>query len=230
MTIKENIIYYLGGGLIGGVLSWLFFHSWWGILPMLFCVWLLRKRVTDELIEWRDARFERGFCLYLKQLDSHVRLGHSLSKAVVEAAEETDVFADEQALLQSLTMNAYVVDVFRQLANKKKNENLTFFADILESSLQSGSDFHKIISNINSQIQDKARMEDEIRRLLTKSRFEALILLVLVPAMLLYLNLVSPGFAEVMYGQPAGVLAMIVFLIMYGFAAYLCYIFAKVEI
>lgn len=227
---KEKILWYLLAGAICFSLTWIFFESLIVGLFLLPILIFLEPRVATEVRNHKMRGWEMEFSKYLTNLDSSIRLGHSLETAMVEAAKENTLFGKESWMIKELEMNVYIADIFRKLAEEKNMESIRHFASALESAIHSGSNLHELILNNIFQIQKKIRMEIEIRSMLTKIRYESGMLVGFVPFTLLYLKGLSPNFQKVMYGTLQGKTVMLLCMGIYLTASYLCYAMSQVEI
>ena len=230
LTNKEKAVFYGVGGTIILLLGWLFFENLlFGalLLPILF---FTEERAAEEMEQRKKQKWEEDFGKYLTELDSHIRLGHSLEAGMSEALRSGGLFAAEEWIVQKLAMNVAAVDIFNELAARKPIEDLRYFAAALDSSLQSGGNLHELMQNSLIQIQKKLQIEKEINSMLTKAKYESRLLTLFVPFLLLYLKALSPNFRQVMYQTLQGKVVMGVCLGIYLLAAYLCYSMTQVEI
>lgn len=227
---KEKRIFYFSAVFLFLLLSWLFFESFWpGILLSPLMVWL-EKKVAAEQEQAKKRKWEQAFDRYLEELDSYIRLGHSLETAMIEGLEASDLLQADQWVARELEMNVSAADVFRALAEKYQVESLTHFVGVLDSTLKSGGNLHELMQNSMLQIRKRMKTETEIQSMLTKTKYESRILILFVPFLLFYLKSLSPNFRQVMYQSLQGRLVMSVCLIIYLLAASLCYTMTQIEI
>lgn len=227
---KEKLIFYSVGMVLIFLLTWLFFESLWLGLLLSPVLLFMENIVAEEVEQRKKQKWEEAFGKFLEELDSHIRLGHSLELSTIEAIKKSEVFADEEWMAKELEMNVYVADVFQNLAEKKQVESLTYFTGVLSSSLQSGGNLHELMQNSMVQIQKRIKMEEEIHSMMTKVKYESRILTLFVPFLLLYLKGLSPNFKQIMYHSLQGRLTMGVCLGIYLLAAYLCYHMSQIEV
>ena len=128
--------------------------------PMLL---FLENTAAEEVEQRKKQKWEDSFSKFLEELDSRIRLGHSLESSTVEAIRHSEVFESEAWMIKELEMNVYVGDVFQTLAEKKEVESLTHFSGVLRSTLRSGGNLHELMQNSMVQIQKRIKTEDEIR-------------------------------------------------------------------
>ncbi len=227
---KQRLIYYGAGGGIAVALSWLFFESILMsglLLPILV---FLEGAAAEELRQRQKQKWEEDFGRYLAELDSYIRLGHSLESGMTEAIRKSGLLLSEDWMLKKLEMNVYATDIFRELAERRPTEGLKYFAAVIDSSLQSGSNLHELMSNHILQLQKKLQMEREIQSLLTKAKYESRMLTLFVPLLLLYLKGLSPNFRQIMYLTLSGKMVMAFCLGLYLLASYLCYSMTQIEL
>lgn len=230
LNLKEKISFYGLGFAMLVLLTWLFYANIWpGLIfsPILF---FLENIVAEEVDQRKKQRWEEAFSKYLEELDSHIRLGHSLELGTKQAIKDNDLLKTETWMVDQLEMNVYIADIFQSLAEKKQVESLTHFAGVLGSALKSGSNLHDLMQNSMVQIQKRIKTEEEIQSILTKVKYESRILIFLVPLLLVYLKSLSPNFTKVMYHSIQGRLVMTVCLGIYILATYLCHSMTQVDL
>lgn len=212
------------------LLSWLFYKSL--LLGLIISPALLffENMYEKEVEHIKKQKWEEKFSKYLEDLDSHIRLGHSMEYSTKQSIKESEFLQSEKWMIEELELNVYVSDVFQKLAEKKKIESLTQFAGVLDSALKSGSNLHDLMQNSIQQIQKRIKMEEEIQSMLTKVKYESRILVVFVPFLLIYLKSLSPNFSRIMYQGLYGRFIMTICLGIYLLASYFCYSMTKAEI
>ena len=98
---------------------------------------------------------------------------------------------------------------------------LKIFAAVFSTAKRSGGDMDKIIQTSARMIGDKIDVRKEIETTLSAKKAEQMIMSLMPAGIILYLQLTSPGFLEVLYGNPFGVCAMTVCLGIYGLSYWL---------
>ena len=84
---------------------------------------------------------------------------------------------------------------------------------------RSGGDLVNLIQKVALMLGDKIDVKKEIEATLAAKKSEQMIMSLMPAGIILYLQLASPGFLDILYGNPFGICAMTVCLAVYG-AAY----------
>lgn len=225
---KERWIYYGAVLVLMTALSWIFFESVFFGLFFLPLAWFAEGVAHTQVKKRRQRKQEKQFARYLEELDSNLRLGYSLEKSTLEALKKQDFQAEWMG--RELEMNVYVLEVFEHLAQKTGLESIRQFSAVLQAVAGSGGNFHEVMRHSIQQIQKKQNVEEKIQSLLTKAKYESRLLILFVPLLLLYMKTLSPNFRKVMYHSLSGKVVMMVSLVLYLFASYLCYAMTEVEL
>ena len=98
---------------------------------------------------------------------------------------------------------------------------MKIFAAVFSTAKRSGGDMDKIIQTSARMLGDKIDVRKEIETTLSSKKAEQMIMSLMPAGIILYLQLTSPGFLEVLYGNPFGVCAMTVCLGIYGLSYWL---------
>ena len=95
---------------------------------------------------------------------------------------------------------------------------------------RSGGDFVQIIHGTVESIRDKIQVEEEILTMIAEKRLEQKVMNVIPLFLLLYLDLISPGYLDILYGNLFGIIVMTISLGGYGAAILLSERIAKIEV
>ena len=98
-------------------------------------------------------------------------------------------------------------------------EDIENFASVLYTAKRSGGDLGNVIQKVARMLGDKIDVKKEIEATLAAKKSEQMIMSLMPAGIILYLQLASPGFLDILYGNPFGICAMTVCLTVYG-AAY----------
>ena len=114
-----------------------------------------------------------------------------------------------------------VEELFLGLGERSGIEDIENFAAVFSTAKRSGGDMDKIIQTSARMLGDKIDVRKEIETTLSAKKAEQMIMSLMPAGIILYLQLTSPGFLEVLYGNPFGVCAMTVCLGIYGLSYWL---------
>lgn len=77
----------------------------------------------------------------------------------------------------------------------------------------------QVIQKVSRMLGDKIDVKKEIEATLAAKKSEQFLMSLMPAGIILYMRLTSPGFLDILYGNPFGIFAMTLCLVIYG-AAY----------
>jgi tight adherence protein B len=107
------------------------------------------------------------------------------------------------------------------LGERCQIEDIENFASVFYTAKRTGGDMSKVIQKVARMLGDKIDVKHEIETTLAAKKSEQMIMSLMPAGIILYLQISSPGFLSVLYGNPFGVCAMTVCLGIYGTAYWL---------
>ena len=112
-----------------------------------------------------------------------------------------------------------VEELFLDLGARSQVEDIENFASVFYTAKRTGGDMDKVIQKVARMLGDKIDVKKEIETTLAAKKSEQAIMSLMPAGIILYLQVSSPGFLSVLYGNPFGICAMTVCLGIYA-AAY----------
>ena len=218
--------------------SALFYRSWIAFLAFLPGMYWFLKEMGKRLEKKRRERLEQGFLMGMRYVSTALSAGYSIEHAFEQALVEMKKVCrtDDPALREfgrivgGLKINQTMEALLLDLAERSDIEDIQIFAEVFEAARRTGGDLIAIIRSTTMSIARKEETRQEIAVCLASKKMEQSIMSV-VPFLLIgYVQLVSPGFLDVMYGNPAGVLIMSACLGTWGFAFWLGRKIVSIEI
>ncbi|MBE5966572.1 MAG: pilus assembly protein TadB [Lachnospiraceae bacterium] len=221
----ENIRCFLQGMLFTGMLGYLFYHNWFAVLFLSPLILVLRKKKKKQLTEQRKWKINQEFKDGIISLSAALSSGYSAENAFEEAWKDLKLLYPENALIMQefsyiinqLRMNITVEKALNEFAERTGVEDILNFAEIFSTAKRSGGDLIKVIQSTANAISDKVEVKREIITLITAKKYEADIMKIIPPGIILYLQFFSPGFLDPLYQNILGRMVMSILLI-----AYLC--------
>lgn len=225
-----------GGGLLA--LGWLFYRSLWvGCLgfPLLF---FLGRAEASRKREKRAQLLNRQFRDGMLALVSALGAGFAIENAFGQAERELVRIYGEDGLLprefavirRRLAMNGPVEEALTDLAERSGLEDIRELAQIFAIAKRSGGPLAEILRQTVYTLEEKVRVKEEIRTMVTSKRLEFQLMCLLPPAMLAYVGLGSGEFLAPLYESLQGRALMTVCLGVYGFAVWLGQRILRVEV
>ena len=165
------------------------------------------------------------FLLYIsKFLSENICIFHNQLSACVRDLEQLypkneDIVAEFRYIETQQRVSVPVEELFLDLGQRCKVEDIENFASVLYTAKRSGGDLGNVIQKVARMLGDKIDVKKEIEATLAAKKSEQMIMSLMPAGIILYLQLASPGFLDILYGNPFGICAMTVCLAVYG-AAY----------
>lgn len=155
--------------------------------------------------------------------------GYSIENAFLEAEKElthllgsqADMCVELRYINQQVRLNVPVEKLIQNLAERSGVEEILNFGQVFGYARRSGSDFPRILKDTTDRITRKVELEQELQALVAAKRLEQKIMNVIPMGILLFVEMTSPGFLEIMYTSLFGRVIMTIFLLVYAGAYFL---------
>ena len=205
--------------LMLSLISYIFYKSIIMFLLLLPFCFLYPKIKKKELIAARKRRLLNEFKEAIMILSSLLNAGYSLENSVKESLVELRLLYEKDNLIikefeyicQLIYMNISVERAFDDLAYRSRCEDIRSFAKVLRIAKRSGGELESIIAHTVGVIGDKVM-----------NIFPLLIVL--------YIDLSSPGFFNIMYTTIIGRVCMSFGLAVYLLAIYISKRLLNIEV
>lgn len=226
---KEWFGYLLQGIVFTSVLAYLFYDraiAFVLLSPLQILLFKWRKtQLKKQRLEVLNLQFKEA----LLSVNAAMQTGYSLENAWREASREMQLLFGERSIICQelqhmifrLEMNENIEAILEDFAKRTQLEDILMFSEIVSFAKRSGGNFVKIIQRTVSQMGEKIEVDRQIQTLTAAKRMEQKIMNVMPMAIILYLRVGSPGYLDVMYKNPIGIIIMTVCLIGYGGAWYM---------
>lgn len=205
------------------MISLLFYRSIIAFFIMTPLIILCVKPYRNYLIEKRKSKLLEEFSECLYSVSSSVKAGYSIENAFLEAKKDMEMFYGQKSLM------AYEIDIIRNGLRMKKNieelisdlarrsglEEITLFADVLGCAKRNGGNITEVLAETADRIRERIRVDNEIRISLTGKKLELRIMEAVPFFILIYLQLTSRGYFDILYEDMRGRLFMTVCLLVY---------------
>jgi tight adherence protein B len=213
---KEKLFYSLQGGLILGGLGYLFFQELWMVCILLVGVSFSLKQKEKEKGQERRDQLSREFTQGAEAFLNALEAGYSKENAIREAIRDLEGSGQKDSLIipeftyiqRQLSVNQTIEELFLDLGVRSGNEDVKTFGEIFCVAGKKGGNLIQIIKKTVSIMKEKQMLLQEIRVQTSAKRMEFRIMCLVVPGMLLYLQVFSPGFLDVLYHNLLGRLFM----------------------
>lgn len=217
--VKEGLLYVA----LDGALSALFYRS---VIPFVLFLpgfyWFLKERKKSLGAKQRQ-RLLQGFLVGMQYVSASLAAGYSVENAFMQALtelkklyqEEEGIAREFYRLANGMKVNQSMETLLLQFAQRSGLEDIRLFAEVFAAARKSGGNLIAIIQNTVVSMTEKEETRQEIEVCLAAKKTEQKVMSVVPAFLICYVSAASPGFLDVMYGNPAGILIMSVCLGIY---------------
>lgn len=217
------------GTAICGLCAYTFYRS----LIIFLALWPLgvlyplykREDLKKERLRRLELEFKEGILV----LSSFLSAGYSLENGLTMSVKELEILYGEDGLVTrefktlcaGVKMNRPVEQLVMELGARSGLDDVDNFAQVLAAARRSGGELVEIINYTAGIIRDKVQVKEEIRTMTASRVFEQKIMNGIPFMIVLYIDITSPGFFNVMYGTLLGRTVMSLCLALYAGAVLL---------
>lgn len=223
-TQWEFLKYLFQSLLLCFLIDYLFYQSFWLVpfllpLPFFYLRWQKKQRMEE-----RRRRLNYQFKDALNSMNVAIQAGYSVENAVSACArdlerlyEKGDDIREEFRYIESqIKVSVPVEELFLDFGRRTQVEDIENFAAVFYAAKRMGGDMSRVIQKVSRMLGDKIDVKKEIEATLAAKKSEQLIMSLMPAGIILYMQLTSPGFLDILYGNPLGVMAMTLCLLVYG--------------
>ncbi|MDO4478943.1 MAG: type II secretion system F family protein [Lachnospiraceae bacterium] len=213
---------------LAAVIDLLFYRSLW-LYPVLcaFLPFWVRSR-HRQLDEKRRQRLGYDFREALDSLAMAMKAGYSVENAFAETERnlqsllgEADLTREFRHMNARIRLNEAPDVLMADLAMRSGVEDIRDFASVFTAGRRIGGSMTTVIGSTAAVLQGRIEVNREIESALAAKKLEQKIMAVMPAFILVYMQITSPGFFDVMYETALGRILMTVCLVVYGLAIYI---------
>lgn len=220
---KEYVLFVIQALGIVSLVSYLFYHSLLAMVLVIPFYPVFLRMKAQVLLQKQKSMLQEQFKEAICALATALGAGYSIENAWKEARKEVEKLFGEHALivqelnhmLAHLEMNVSLEELLSDFALRSGLEDVGSFCQVFLFAKRSGGDFIGIIHATANRISRKVDLQREIITDLAARRLESRVMNMVPMFMLLYLNLTSPGYFDLLYGNLSGVIIMSLCLLFY---------------
>ena len=183
------------------------------------------QRKKQEL-KFRKNRLWLQFRDALSALQVSISAGYSLENAIKETRKDLEriygrkgeMVVEFRYMEIQLEHGVSVEKLLNSLSSRTGIEDIQNFSQILIQSKKMGGNMRKILQECITSMEGQMDVKKEIQAMLASRRLEQRIMSLLPLGIILYLQISSPSFLSVLYGNPVGICIMTLCLGIYLFA------------
>ena len=225
-SLREHVRYFAEAALLILLISYLFYHSAFAVVLLIPFYPVFLKIKAKQLLQKQKQELCGQFKETISSVAVALNAGYSVENAWREAKNEMEQMYGEHALiveelrhlLAHLALNVPLEELLKDFAARSDMEDVAGFCQVFFFAKRSGGDFTGIIRTTADRIGQKLELQRQLAADLAARRLESRIMNVVPLVILLYLDLTSPGYFDVLYGNVTGICVMSACLVIYLFA------------
>lgn len=225
----SEVRYYIEGMCVGSLLGYLFFDRLMIalLLSVTSIIYVKYRRKSNHLKLEKTNRMRFKEMLYA--LTTALAAGRSMEHAIYSSYEDLlllfggeDRFVKSiEGMIRKIKMNCSIEASLSEFAQDLNLVSGFIFVEVFCTAYRGGGDLIQIMRETTQALCEQITLEQEIDVIITQKRYEFYILSLMVPCLLIYLRLVSPGYLERLYALPSGMLLLSVSYLLFLGSLYL---------
>jgi tight adherence protein B len=213
---NETIKIYLCGLAVVAVFAYFFYRSPLALPVLIPLVFLYRKSAMVSLMYAKQDEMRRQFKELIEIVAGNLRAGYAVENAFLEAGKElARMYAADSPIMMMLVFvrkgleNNVPLDTrLKEVGKGSGVAEIIEFADVFGVAKHSGGNMIDSIGQFANMIGDKIETEKEIQVTISARKGEQKIMNIVPFAILLYLDISSPGFFASLYHNLTGIAVM----------------------
>lgn len=213
---KEWLIFAMECTAICVGVNYLFYKSLWAFVFMAPVPYMFYKWKKRNYIRERKKRLNYQFKDALYSLNVALQAGYSMETSVVCCMQDlekiyskgSDILKEFTYMEKQMRLSVSLDTLFQDLAARSKLEDIENFAAVFSAAKRSGGDMSRIVQKTAWMLTDKIEVKKEIEATVAAKKMEQVIMSMMPFGIILYMQLTSPGFLQILYGNVFGVVTM----------------------
>lgn len=220
------------------VVAYVFYRSmavFFLFLPAGLCYPLIKRReLKRDRLRKLNLEFKEG----ILTLSSFLSAGYSVENAFAACVGELESLYGKEGMMagefahmvSQIRMNRPAEVVLSEFAKRSGLDDVKNFAEVFAASKRSGGELVAVIAHTAAVIRDKIQVQEEIATMTAAKQFEQKIMNMIPLLIVIYIDVSSPGFFDMMYSTGVGRIIMTCCLAVYAGAFMLAKRIMEIEI
>ncbi len=223
-SVKELVKYLGQAAALCMAADYLFYRNLWLLTSIIPVSVFYLKWQRNRMIRERRKRLNYQFKDALTSLSVAVQAGYSVESAVISCVRDlerlygrgADIVEEFRYIESQQHVSVPLEELFMDLGERSQVEDIENFASVFYTAKRTGGDMNRVIQKVARMLGDKIDVKKEIEATLAAKKSEQMIMSFMPAGIIVYLQMTSPGFLSVLYGNPFGITAMSICLAVYG--------------
>lgn len=228
---RENLITFFQGMLLNALISYLFYNSFFAMIPGMFFVFFYFKEKKRILVQNRMWRMRKELKEFFHVLIVALQTGRSIENAFFQGmkdlseylGKDTELIVELKRICAGLNVGEPLEKLLLDFSARSRVEELEYFAEVFSIAKHSGGNLIFIMRNTIWMLQERMDVEEEIYTIIAEKRLEFYLMCVIPFGMIVYLRIGAGNLVEILYGNVTGMIVMTACLCVYGG----CYFYGK---
>lgn len=183
------------------------------LLVVLFALGLSVPRVS---ITYRISQRQNAFALQLGDslnlMSNSLKAGYSFLQAMEMVAREMNppISGEFAQVVREVSLGATVEEALENLGNRVQNDDLKLVLLAINIQRQVGGNLSEIFDKVSATIRERLRIKGEIKTLTAQGRLSSIIILLLPPALALFMSVANPQYMQLLFKHPLGQLMLLI--------------------
>lgn len=211
-------------------IGYLFYSNLVIALCMIVAIFPLKKNYIKYKIKQQKEILRKQFRDLLYSLSASISSGRQMSEALIEARKDLAfMYNDKEPIMQELKyINKSITEsrvtdemLLKDFAYRSGVEEIISFADVYSTCRTTGANVGEMITKAAEVLMDKMSIDREIKSITAQKKLEAKIISLMPIIIIIFLNIVSPGYLDSLYTTLLGHVIMTVAIIIISISYYL---------
>ena len=224
--LKEELQCFLEGVAIVCLLSYFFYRSYVAVIILIPGIWFYRKEQRKRAGKKRKYILEQQFQETLFSIQTNLQSGYSIENAFLESrsyvvsiyGKSCDMAKELMWIQKGLANGDSLEHLLWDLGKRCPESALEDFANIYSIACKTGSGWTEVIMKIIDGISQRMEIKQEIETLIHGKKVESRLMSIIPFFILLYMDVTSKGYFDVLYHNLAGIIIMSICMAAYIFA------------
>ena len=220
---KEEVQCIMEGILIIAVFAYFFYRSYLALIFLSPILYFYRVYKKKRIIKERISSLEQQFKETILIVQINLQAGYSIENAFVESYQDiVKIFGDHcymakelEIIRKGLRNGKTLESLLTELGRKCPDSEIEEFARVYSIACKTGNQWKEVISKTVFLITQKIEIKEEIEILIHGKKTENRIMCVIPFFILLYMDLTSKGYFDVLYHNVLGIVVMTICMMIY---------------
>lgn len=246
MTVIEKVIYFAIAFAVGAIVGYLFYGGIgvdeYGNPTTLTIVLniLIPSTVgviagvlylpirTKQIVEKRHKELNTQFRDMLDGITTSIGAGNNVQNALqmvysdlkVQYSEDAYILKELEVILSGIQSNFHIEDLLEDFGDRSGNDDIKSFANVFKISYRKGGNLQQILRNTHDILSRKMEIKEDIETIVSGSKLDQLVLVVMPVALIGIIKLMSPEMAG-NFVTPAGLISTTIAIAMFVASYYI---------